>query len=129
VIWVLAACTAVAGAAGAYLASSRDFVRVVAGLGLLGLAVNLLVFAAGRPGPTQPPIIREGEQVLGAAANPLPQALVLTAIVIGFATTCFACTLLLRVRAEWRTEDVDALRAAEPRDPLAAPEGRGEASS
>jgi multicomponent Na+:H+ antiporter subunit C len=128
-IWVLAVCTAAAGAAGAYLVSSRDAVRVVAGLGLLGLAANLLVFGAGRPGPAAPPILPEGAQALSGAANPLPQALVLTAIVIGFAATCFACALFLRVREEWRTEDVDALRAAEPEDPAAAPEPRGEGAS
>ena len=77
--------------AGVYLTLSRDLFRCMVGLAVLGSAVNLVVFAAGRFGPLQPPIIAAGaEQLTMGAANPLPQALVLTAIVISFALLCFS---------------------------------------
>jgi multisubunit Na+/H+ antiporter MnhC subunit len=61
-----------------------------------------------------PPIIRDGETILNAAANPLPQALVLTAIVIGFALLCFSLVLIIRLVQLARTRDSDQLRSAEP---------------
>ena len=56
--------------------------------------------------------------VTGLVANPLPQALVLTAIVIGFALACFAIALVLRLNAMTGADDADVLQAAEP-PPLA----------
>jgi multicomponent Na+:H+ antiporter subunit C len=61
-----------------------------------------------------PPIIREGETILSAAANPLPQALVLTAIVIGFSLLCFSLVLIIRLVQLAKTRDSDQLRSAEP---------------
>jgi multicomponent Na+:H+ antiporter subunit C len=101
--------------AGVYLALARDFFRCVIGLALLGAAANLVLFAAGRLGSPQPAVVPAGDSVLGAAANPLPQALVLTAIVIGFALVCYALVLLLRLMHDARTDDALALRYAEPR--------------
>lgn len=81
-------------AAGVLLALSRDLFRLIVGLAVLGSATNLIVFMAARPGSLVPPLIEAGAQQLSAAAaNPLPQALVLTAIVIGFALLCFALVL------------------------------------
>jgi multicomponent Na+:H+ antiporter subunit C len=103
---------------------SRDTLRLVVGLAMLGGAANLMVFLAGRPGSTLPPIIAIGADTLPAqAANPLPQALVLTAIVIGFALLCFALVLIANLARHDSRQDADALRTVEPEatDPLKPP--------
>lgn len=78
---------------------------VVLGLTVLGYAVNVFIFAMGRLWSNAPPIIGNGERI----ADPLPQALVLTAIVIGFATTGFVIELALRSRHESGTDHVDGV--------------------
>lgn len=86
-----------------YLVLRAHTFPVVLGLTLLSYAVNLFLFATGRLVIGQPPLI-------GSAANyadPLPQALVLTAIVIGFAMTAFVIMLALRARAELGNDHVD----------------------
>ncbi|MCU0836383.1 MAG: NADH-quinone oxidoreductase subunit K [Chromatiaceae bacterium] len=113
-IWVLALAVWVSVTAGVYLTLSRDLVRIVLGLAVLGSAANLVLFAAGRLGPAQPAVVPLGETLLADAANPLPQALVLTAIVIGFALVCFALVLVLRLIRDAGTDDALALRYAEP---------------
>lgn len=109
--------------AGIYLALSRDVFRCVIGLTVLGAAANLVLFAAGRLGSGQPAVIPVGELELTDAANPLPQALVLTAIVIGFALVCFALVLLARLVGDIGTDDSLDLRQAEPvpDDPVKPP--------
>ncbi len=84
------------------LLRGRSF-PVVLGLALLGYAVNLFIFAMGRLWPNAAPIVAGGADV----ADPLPQALVLTAIVIGFATTGFVIELALRSRHDSGTDQVD----------------------
>lgn len=102
-------------AAGVYLSLSRDLLRCVVGVSLVALATNLILFVAGRPSPSAPPIVPSGEATLTPlAANPLPQALVLTAIVIGFVLTCFSLVLILALKQTSGVADTDALRAAEP---------------
>ncbi|MFT6589228.1 MAG: multicomponent K+:H+ antiporter subunit C [Rhodoferax sp.] len=76
---------------------------VVLGLCLLGYAVNVFIFAMGRLWQDAVPILSASGQV----ADPLPQALVLTAIVIGFATTGFVIEMALRSRHETGTDQVD----------------------
>lgn len=83
---------------------------VVLGLTLLGYAVNLFILLAGRIGSRQPPLALEGA---GAVANPLPQALVLTAIVIGLGMTAFLVALALRGVAARGAETDDADRIGE----------------
>lgn len=96
--------------AGVYLMLRRSLIRFVFGLVLLSNAVNLLVFTAGRVARVTPPIVPEGaEAPLEAVANPLPQALVLTAIVIGFGLIAFTLVLLYRAVATLGTADADAL--------------------
>lgn len=109
--------------AGLYLALSRDVFRCVIGLALLGAAANLVLFAAGRLGSPLPAVVPMGDQALTDAANPLPQALVLTAIVIGFALVCYSLVLLLRLMRDTGTDDALALRHAEPvpDDPIKPP--------
>jgi multicomponent K+:H+ antiporter subunit C len=82
---------------------SRTF-SVVLGLMLLGYAVNLFLLAMGRLSVTTPPVITPGAR---AYADPLPQALVLTAIVIGFAMAAFFVVLAVRARLTAGTDHVD----------------------
>lgn len=77
---------------------------VVLGLTVLGYAVNVFIFAMGRLWSNAPAIIGAGTPQI---ADPLPQALVLTAIVIGFATTGFVIELALRSHHEAGTDQVD----------------------
>jgi multicomponent Na+:H+ antiporter subunit C len=122
-IWAVACALWITLAAGLYLALSRDVLRCVVGLALLGSAVNLLLLAAGRLGSAQPAVVELGERVLQAAANPLPQALVLTAIVIGFALICFALVLVMQLVQRVGTDDALSLRLVEPEpvDPVKPP--------
>jgi len=102
-------------AAGTWLLLSRDVFRLIMGLAVLGNAANLALFMAGRPGGMTPPVIVEGAATLAAdAANPLPQALVLTAIVIGFALLCFGLVLAARVSRAHGHSDVGAYQVSEP---------------
>jgi multicomponent K+:H+ antiporter subunit C len=78
---------------------------VVLGLTLLGYAVNVFIFAMGRLWQNAAPVL--GASGTPTVADPLPQALVLTAIVIGFATTGFVIELALRSRHESGTDHVD----------------------
>jgi multicomponent Na+:H+ antiporter subunit C len=82
------------------------------GLSLLTTAVNLVLFQAGRIRTQQPPLIVAGGDRLGEAADPVPQALVLTAIVIGFALTVIFAALVLRAWRGHRTLRSDELHAA-----------------
>jgi multicomponent K+:H+ antiporter subunit C len=83
---------------------------VVLGLSLLGYAVNVFIFAMGRLWQDAAPILAQGARV----ADPLPQALVLTAIVIGFATTGFVVELALRTRHDTGTDHVDGHEPGQP---------------
>ena len=113
--WLLALAIGVCGGAAVWLILARDLLRVVVGLVLAGTAVNLFVMMAGRIEGRAPAILASGETVLAAtAANPLPQALVLTAIVIGFAFVCFALVLVAALLGSRPAGDVDALADAEP---------------
>lgn len=102
-------------AAAIYLMLSRSLVRVLLGIVLLGNAVNLLIFVAGRLTRAVPPIIPAGQPApLAAAANPLPQALILTAIVIGFAMFVFLIVLAFRTYQSLDADNTDHMRLAEP---------------
>jgi len=94
---------------------SRDVFKIVVGLALLGMGVNLIVFFAGIPGTLIPAVLEPATEVLvNQAANPLPQALVLTAIVIGFALLCFALILAAVLVKQNGHHDVQALQQSEP---------------
>ena len=88
---------------GIYLLLRARTFAVVMGLTLLSYAVNLFLFAMGRLQAGASTVIGSGS----AYADPLPQALVLTAIVIGFAMTAFVVVLALRSVAELHTDHVD----------------------
>jgi multicomponent Na+:H+ antiporter subunit C len=85
------------GAAGAYLVLSRDRILVILGLALLGSAASLVVFAAGGIA-SRPPILSPDGAPPPDAADPVPQALVLTAIVIGFALACLGMAIVLALQ-------------------------------
>ena len=94
-------------AAALYLMLSGTLVKFVFGFTLVGNAVNLLIFTAGRLRHVQPPLIAPDRTGLTqAASNALPQALILTAIVIGFAMVTFVLVLLLRTYAHTGTLDL-----------------------
>ncbi|RIX97736.1 cation:proton antiporter [Aureimonas flava] len=92
---------AVLAACGVHMMLSRHAVRILFGVAVLSAAVNLVIFYAGRIASDVPPVILGGQDALASsAANPLPQALILTAIVIGFALVSFVAALALRL---WRS--------------------------
>ncbi len=104
-------------AAAVYLMLARSILRFLFGLILISNAANLLIFASGRLTTGAPPLIPEGaEAPLGEVANALPQALVLTAIVIGFGLFAFALVLAWRAYTELGTLESDEMRLAEPRE-------------
>ena len=101
-------------AAGVYMLLRRSFVKLILGLALLSHGTNLLIFTIGGLERSAPPIIPYGEKALtGAYANPLPQALILTAIVISLATSAFAIVLMKRAYSLVGTDDVDVLVTTE----------------
>ena len=101
--------------AAVYLVLSRALIRVMLGIVLLSNAVNLLIFTAGRLTRANPPIVPRGADTpLAAVANPLPQALILTAIVIGFAMFAFLIVLVFRTYQSTDADNTDNMRLAEP---------------
>jgi len=101
-------------ATGIYLMLRRNIVKLIFGLILLGHAANLLIFTVGGLVRARPPLAAPGlDAPPPGVADPLPQALVLTAIVIGFALTAFFAVLVKRVFAVTGTDDTDALKATE----------------
>jgi len=102
-------------AAAVYLILSRALIRVLLGIVLLGNGVNLLIFVAGRVTTAVPPIVPKGAAApAGVFANPLPQALILTAIVIGFGLLVFALALAYRSYYVLGTAEMDEMRVSEP---------------
>ena len=112
--------------AAVYLLLARSMPRMILGLLLLGNAANLAIFAGGRIPGTAPPLVASGADALAAgAANPLPQALVLTAIVISLGLMAFALVLAWATHEATGALDAEELREAEPpglpaTDPIAA---------
>jgi len=97
-------------AAGIYLVLRRNLMKLILGLGLLSHAANLLIFSAAGLRRGRPPIVPEGALAPeGPTAEPLAQALVLTAIVISFGLLAFTVTLLYRAHQLTGTADLNAL--------------------
>jgi len=92
-------------ACAAYLLLRARTFPVVLGLSLLGYAVNLFLFASGGLTPDQAPLVEHGMDRL---PDPLPQALVLTAIVIGFGMIAFLVVLALRALGDLGDDHVDS---------------------
>lgn len=106
---IFAATLGILTASGVYLLLRARTFPVVLGLTLISYAVNLFLFAMGRLQSGVVTVIGKGS----AYADPLPQALVLTAIVIGFAMTAFVVVLALRSVGETRTDHVDGQEPAQ----------------
>lgn len=102
-------------ALGIYMLLSRSVIRMLLGLVVFGNGVNLLIFVAGRLTRAVAPIVPPGlYQPEGPIANPLPQALILTAIVIGFAMFSFLLVLAFRAYQSLDADNTDTMRVAEP---------------
>lgn len=107
-----------------YLMLSKHIIRILLGVAILSNAVNLLIFTTGRIVQAVPPIVPEGHDVPQVVtANPLPQALILTAIVISFSFFAFLLVLAFRAFQELGTDDTDEMRVAEPENEPVPPLG------
>lgn len=101
---LMALATGTLVAAGVYLLLRGRTYPVILGIMLLGYGVNLFLVAMGRIGAGAPPILQEG---VSTYVDPLPQALVLTAIVIGFGMAAFVIVLAIAAGIRAETDHVD----------------------
>lgn len=108
--WLIAILIGVMTSAGVYLTLRARTFPVVLGLTLLAYAVNVFLFVMGRLTIGQPAVI---DAAAAGYADPLPQALVLTAIVIAFGMTAFLIVLALKARGEMGNDHVDGLHLAD----------------
>lgn len=105
-------------AASVWLMLSRNLVKFLLGLVLIGNVANLVIFASGGLLYGAPPLIALGATVpTETVANALPQALILTAIVISFGLVAFTLVLALRAYQELGTVNIDAMTLAERASP------------
>jgi multicomponent Na+:H+ antiporter subunit C len=95
-------------ATGTYLVLRRSLLKVVIGFSLISHGTNLLLLTTGKLSRGEVPLLVEGYQ--GPYVDPLPQALILTAIVISFAVTAFMLALVYRTYQALGTDDLDRLR-------------------
>ena len=108
---LLALVIGVLGGSGVWLVLRPRTFQVIIGLTLLSYAVNLFIFSMGSLLIDRPPIVRPGLPAnLEAYTDPMPQSLVLTAIVIGLATTSLFLVVLLASRGLSGTDHVDGTR-------------------
>jgi multicomponent Na+:H+ antiporter subunit C len=111
-------------AAAIYLFLSTSLIRILLGIVVLGNAVNLLIFTAGRLVREVPPIIPpEALAPDRVTANPLPQALILTAIVISFSFFAFLLVLVFRAYQALGTDRTPEMHEAEPAGEPVPPRG------
>jgi multicomponent Na+:H+ antiporter subunit C len=104
-------------AAGIYFILRRSLVKLIIGLVLIGNGINLLIFLMGGLNKGNPPIIDGAEKILANPnIDPVPQALVLTAIVISFGLQSFAIVLIKRVYKTLKTDDLDDLNSTDSID-------------
>lgn len=109
-------------AAGLYMMMRRSIVKLVIGLSLLGYASSLLIFTVNGVTRGAPPLVPEGmTQPVEPFADPLPQALILTAIVIGFGVQAFALVLFKRTYQSTNTDDLDRIKSTEQRTQVKLP--------
>lgn len=101
-------------AAGIYMLLRRSVVKLIIGLALLGHGANLLILTVGRLHRGAPAIVPEGaSSITGDYPDPVPQALILTAIVISFAVQAFALVLIKRTYQTVGTDDLNRLRSTD----------------
>lgn len=105
---MLAIVAGVLYATGLYLMLRRRLAQLIIGLSLLSNGANILILSAAGVTRAKPPLITEGIP-LEAFADPVPQALILTAIVIGFGVLAFSLVLAHRVSQSGGSDDIDAI--------------------
>jgi len=118
---LVASAIGVLTAAGLYMVLRLRTFPVIIGVSLLTYAVNVFLFASGRLTPGAPPILTDAE----VYTDPLPQALVLTAIVISFGMTAVVVVMAL---GSYLGADEDHVNDPPPADPADAPSGREDAA-
>jgi multicomponent Na+:H+ antiporter subunit C len=99
--------------AGFYMMMRRSISKLIIGLVLLSHATNLLIFTVNGVVRGRPPLIENGQLLTPPVADPLPQALILTAIVIGFGVLAFALALIHRTYESVGTDDLDQMRTTD----------------
>jgi multicomponent Na+:H+ antiporter subunit C len=110
---VLAVVIGVLYSTGIYMMLRRSLVKLIIGLGLLSNGANLLIFTVGRL-TREPPLVLEGATTpVAPFADPLPQALILTAIVISFGVLAFSVVLFHRAYQTVGTDDLDQMKATD----------------
>lgn len=98
--------------AAVYLILSKSLLRIIIGTGLLSHGAHLLILTMGGLGGSAPPVMKDG--VTNAMmADPLPQALILTAIVISFGVTALFLVLAYRAYQNLNTDNIDEMRGEE----------------
>ena len=101
-------------AAGIYMLLRRSLLKLLIGLSLMSHATNLLIFTVARLTRGSPPVIDMNKAVLEPPfADPMPQALILTAIVISFGVTAFALALAFRAYRSVGTDDLDQMQSTD----------------
>lgn len=100
--------------AGLFMILRRSITKLLFGLILWGHGTNLLIFVSSGLVRGEPPLIPEGQETLeGPYADPVAQALILTAIVISFSVVAFTAVLMYRIYRTIETDDIDQLRASD----------------
>jgi multicomponent Na+:H+ antiporter subunit C len=101
-------------AAGIYMLLRRSLLKLLIGLSLMSHGTNLLIFTVARLTPGKAPVIGMNQSVLEPPfADPMPQALILTAIVISFGVTAFALALAFRTYRSVGTDDLDQMQSTD----------------
>lgn len=104
---VLAVVAGVLYATGLYLMLRRRLAQLIIGLGLLSNGTNVLILSAAGVTRSKPPLISETGMTAAQFADPVPQSLILTAIVIGFGVLAFSLVLAHRVHESGGSDDID----------------------
>jgi len=99
--------------AAVYLILSKSLLRIIFGTGLLSHGAHLLLLTMGGLGGSSPPVIADG---VTDYADPLPQALILTAIVISFGVTAFILVLGYQTYSKHQTDNMDLMRGNDEHD-------------
>jgi multicomponent Na+:H+ antiporter subunit C len=105
---LLAVIAGVLYASGLYLMLRRRLAQLIIGLSLLSNGSNILIFAAAGVTRARPPLMSPG-MTADQVADPVPQSLILTAIVIGFGVLAFSLVLAHRVHQSAGSDDIDAI--------------------
>ena len=101
-------------AAGVYMMLRRSLFKLILGLVLLSHGANLLIFTVGGLTRARPPIVPPGATApVAPSADPMPQALILTAIVIGFGVLAFSLVLFHRGYQTFGSDDPDELKVSD----------------